>query len=450
MILSYRARLRRDMDRWLAEGLIDPSLRQRLESATFSASGFAHLQAILMLCAVILAGVGAVAFVAANWAGMAPFSRMAVLLTANAAAVAAAFVAYERHRANPEQGSWIMAEGASTLSLVAAAASVALMAQTFHLPADMRSYAVTVAVLGALTAFVTRSGGCAMIAAVALLVAGSPLAELLGRSGGLEKGLSLWLEALTFVLLLGCASGWIAARTSTFLLILICLAAQMGGYDREDFIRHEVGLTLAAAAIGASYGLALAMPEGSGQPARDRLEMLARAAAGLALIAIAVLAAATLGSHTIRWEPGLPTFGGAVRLALALAAPLVLVLVPRRLARAIPVGHLVVLAACAVPLALIWTAGLAHMLKGGALGPSWTVWVGLVPLLGLAVAGHLDERRALFGWSMTCVAVLTVAMLYMSKDLMTFSVHLLVSAALAFAAFAACRWADRRLSWRLA
>jgi hypothetical protein len=440
------------MDRWLAEGLIDPGLRQRLESATFSASGFAHLQAILMLCAVILAGVGVVAFVAANWAGMAPFSRMAVLLAANAAAVAAAFVAYARHRANPEQGSWLIAEGASTLSLVASAASVALMAQTFHLPADMRSYAVTVAVLGAVTAFVTRSGGCAMITAVALLVAGSPVADFLGRSSGLEKGLSLWLEALTFVLLLGCASGWIAARTSTFLLILVSLAAQMGAYDREDFIRHEVGLTLAAAAIGASYGLALAMPERPGQPARDRLEMLARAAAGLALIAIAILAVDTLrdSPKAIRWEPGLPTFEGAVRLALAFAAPFVLVLVPRRLARAVPVGHLVVLAACAVPLALIWTTGLAQTLKGGALGPSWTVWVGLVPLLALAVAGHLDERRALFGWSMTSVAVLTVVMLSTSKDLMTFSVHLLVSAGLAFAAFAACRWADRRLSWRLA
>jgi uncharacterized membrane protein len=445
MVLSYRSRLRREMDRWVEKGMIDPDLRQRLEAEAFSASGFAHLQSVLMLCAVILAGVGLIAFVAANWAGLEAVARMAILIGANGIAVLVAFVAFERHRARPDQGSWVLAEGAATLSVVAAAASVALVAQTFHLPSDTRSFATTVAFLAALTAFVARSGGCAMVAAVALIVANTPDIDLVGRAGA-QGGASLPLVTLTWTLLLGCASGWVAARTSTFLLILLSLCAQMGAYGTSTFlVRYDIALTLAAAVIGVSHAASAFVPERFRVAVQDRLELLARAAAGLALLGIAALSLSTVGGGWVRtqaWRPS-ALLWDALRLLAALAAPYLLFL-PRKLGRGgVPAGHLLVLLACAVPLCLGW-------LRGSALGSSFTVWVGLVPLLVLAVAGHLDERRALFAWSMTLVAALAVGMLYSSRDLMSFAMHLLGSAGLALAAFAACRWADRNLRWRLA
>src|SRR3954451_8595153 len=261
MVVSYRVRLRSEMDRWVEKGLVDADLRQRLEAETFSGSAFAHLQSILMLCGVVLAGVALIAFVAANWAGLAATSRMVILIGANGVAVLLAFLAYERHRANRDQGSWVLAEGASTLSLVAAAASVALVAQTFHLPSDLPSFATTVAVLGAVTAFVTRSGGCAMVAAIALVVANTPEVDIAGRAGQAATA-SLTLQGLTWALLLGCASGWVAARTSTFLLILLSLSAQMGAFGSTTWlVRNDVPLTFAAAVIGISHAAAPFLPE---------------------------------------------------------------------------------------------------------------------------------------------------------------------------------------------
>jgi hypothetical protein len=447
MVVSYRSRLRRDMDRWVEKGLIDPDLRHRLEGEAFSVSGFAHVQPVLMLCGVILAGVGFIAFVAANWAGLGAAARMTILLCANGIAVIAAFMATERHRARPDQGSWLVAEGASTLSLVAASAGVALVAQTFHLPSDMRSFATTVAVLGALTAFVTRSGGCVMVAAVALIVASMPEAGMSGRAS-VVSGTSLPLFALTWALLLGCASGWIAARTSTCLLLLLALSAQMGAFGPAMFlVRYDVVLTLAAAAVGVSHAASAVVPERLGPMAQDRLDLLARAAAGLAVLGIAALSIFGLGGGWFGVEgarPVSPLSWDAVRWAAACAAPFLL-FVPRRLGRGgVPVGHVLVLLACAVPLCFGWLRG------STALGSPWAVWLSLVPLLVLGVAAHLDERRALFAWSMTFVAASVVGMLYWSRDLMTFSMHLLASAGLAFAALAACRWASRNLRRRLA
>lgn len=452
MLLSYQTRLRRDLQRWQEIGLIDSSQREHIAANALAAPGTSYLQGVLVLCAVIVAATAVIAFVAANWSGMAPAARMAVLFLADAAMLAGAYVAARRQARLPSTATRAIADGAATLSLAVAAATLALVAQTFHLPPDPVGFAHTIALLGLVTALVTRSGGAALVASIALVIADTGLLDSGAMVGRHDTSPLVWLVGLG--LLLGCLSNWLPAKASNLLLLLIVLANHLGATSSSSawfIVRPERILTIAVVALGIGHVLA-ALPDGRWTTRfRDGGEALVQAAAGLCLLGILSVSAWTMGWRDVRFGP---SFNGAI-LAIVVSAALIFGVWRQRQDR-LPLADLIVLGAAALSLIVLltgnWTdpASASRGTSTWHLAPFWTVWGGIVPCLALVVAGHITERRALFGWALTAIAVLTIGMLIDSSDLLGFSLNLLGTAVLICLTIALCRWADRRLVARTA
>ncbi|WP_375456993.1 DUF2157 domain-containing protein [uncultured Methylobacterium sp.] len=446
MLPSYRARLRRDLLDWQERGLIDAAQRERIAAEALAPPGPGYLQGILVLCIVVLVAPAIIAFVAANWSGLAPATRMVVLFSADAAAVLGAWFAGRRHARAPSAPQRAVADGAATLSLVLAAATLALVGQTFHVPPDLRGYAATVAALGLATALVARSGGAAFAACAALVVA-----DVGPWDGGAAPGAgspTFWFVASG--LLAGFLTGWLPARAPSLTVLLVVLANHLGAASGGiPTIGPDRLMLVAALALGAGHALAGQALAGFGaDPRTARLReggaALAQAATGVCLLGILAVAARTLG-----WG-GRPSPAWILPTLLAFAAAGALLVLPRRRGRGpLPLPELIVLGSTALSFLVLLTGAWGWApARGGS--PFWTVWGGIVPALGLVVAGHLDERRALFGWGLALVAGLIVGMLAVSRDLLGFSVNLLGSAALVALTLALCRWADRRLAGRTA
>ena len=448
MLLSYRARLRRDLARWQEGGIIDGAQAARIAAVSLRAPGLGHLQAALALCVVLLAAPSVIAFVAANWAGMAPLSRLLVLVLADAAAVLGAYLAARRNAATPSASARALADGAATLSLAIAAAAIALVAQTFHLPSDPRGFAGTVALLGLATALIGRSGGAALVACAALVAADS---DLLGAGPlGLSSGgpgphwQGFWIVGPA--LFVGCLCGWLPARSATLFLLLAALANHIGAAPISGYALF-VGpdRIVLVAALGHGLGRLLSSRPGASQRLREGGEALAAASEGLFLIAILAVAVRTLGLRGS--GPGL--FTGLAFAGLVLAA--IPAVRPRWTGRGpLMLADLVILGAAGLALAS-WLA-LAAIDPAARQGGSafWTVCGGILPALGLVVAGHLDERRALFNGGLALTAGLTIGMLAVSRDLIGFSGYLFGCAILIALTLGFCRWAERRMSVRSA
>lgn len=450
MPLSYRARLRRDLRQWQELGLIQPEQVERISAVALAPRGLGHLQAALVVCILVLFAPAIIAFVAANWSAMSPPSRMVVLFLGNAATVLATYLAVRRHGLNRAGSSRRLADGMAVLSLAFAAGTLALVGQTFHVPADPRAFAGALAVMGLATALIARSGGAAFVACLALAVADTGFSGVL--AGGVEATGSAWTGFWIVgpALFLASLSGWLPAREPTLLLLLVVLTNHLAGSSASlpFLVSPDLVLTIAALALAlghalvASPGSASADSQPSGWRARLREggQSLSEAASGLFLLGIATVAVRTLGFGGAR--PGLmvaPAFA-----ALALTA---LLLMRRRLHErgALPLADLLVLGAAGLGL-------LSWLVSGSVRNPSpfWTVWGGIVPALGLVVAGHLGERRGLFAWGLTLCGGVTLSMLAVSRNLIAFSGNLLVCAFLLAVTLAACRWADRRLTGRSA
>jgi len=159
MPLSYAARLRRDLRDWQERGLIQPEQAERIAAHALAPRGLRHFQTALALCILLLVAPSIIAFVTANWSTMSPSARLIVLFLANAAAVSATYLASRRVARDQAGSIRRLVDGLATLSLAIAAATLALVGQTFHVAADPHGFAETIAVLGLATALVTRSGG---------------------------------------------------------------------------------------------------------------------------------------------------------------------------------------------------------------------------------------------------------------------------------------------------
>ena len=179
MPLSYQAKLRRDLRQWQELGLIQPDQVERISAVALAPRGLGHLQAALALRILLLFAPAIIAFVAANWSAMSPPTRMVVLFLGNAATVLATYLAVRRQGLNSAGSSRRLVYGLATLSLAFAAATLALVGQTFHVPADPRSFAGALAVMGLATALIARSGGAALVACLALAVADTGLSGVL-------------------------------------------------------------------------------------------------------------------------------------------------------------------------------------------------------------------------------------------------------------------------------
>jgi uncharacterized membrane protein len=75
----YLRQLKRDLDTWIAKGLVDAENKDAILASVGAGSQVRTLDVILAIFGVILIGAGAMSFVAANWAAMGKLERLIVL-----------------------------------------------------------------------------------------------------------------------------------------------------------------------------------------------------------------------------------------------------------------------------------------------------------------------------------------------------------------------------------
>lgn len=94
----YLRQLKRDLDTWIAKGLVDEDNKEAILASVGAGSQARTLDVILAVFGVILIGAGAMSFVAANWAAMAKLERLIVLFGSlwGAYAIAGWFMANSR------------------------------------------------------------------------------------------------------------------------------------------------------------------------------------------------------------------------------------------------------------------------------------------------------------------------------------------------------------------
>lgn len=151
---SYRQRLEKDLDRWIAAGWIAPDHRAAIMNSVPAGARIEAATALGFIGALFL-GVAIIAFVAANWEGMGRILRFGLLLGAFAAAAGGA--AYAAHKKK-----MVTADGLLTLASLIFAGSIGLTGQIFDIAGDPRAALYGSALVAGALALAGRSIGSAV------------------------------------------------------------------------------------------------------------------------------------------------------------------------------------------------------------------------------------------------------------------------------------------------
>jgi uncharacterized membrane protein len=175
--------LEHELDAWTAEGLVSPeqaaAIRSRYaRAAPVEARG--RIVRVVSAVGAVVAGLGVILFVGANWDGMPRPTRVLLLLALVAAAYSAGYVLRELRGTHPHVG-----EALYLLGGLAFAAETFLVGQMYHVDAHWPLAFLAIAVLTGAVAAVVRAQALAALSLVSLGV--WPLTELseLGGDAGL-------------------------------------------------------------------------------------------------------------------------------------------------------------------------------------------------------------------------------------------------------------------------
>jgi uncharacterized membrane protein len=175
--------LERELDAWTAEGLVSPEQAAAIRSryareAPAEARG--RIVRVVSAVGAVVAGLGVVLFVAANWDGMPRPTRVLLLLALVGAAYGAGYVLRELRGTHPHVG-----EALYLLGGLAFAAEIFLVGQMYHVDAHWPLAFLAIAVLTGAVAAVVRAQALAALSLVSLGI--WPLTELseLGGDAGL-------------------------------------------------------------------------------------------------------------------------------------------------------------------------------------------------------------------------------------------------------------------------
>ena len=162
MLPGYRTRLFSDLERWTEEGLISSASAAAIRDR-YPAQSDGALVALIYVCGILLAA-GLIALVASNWQDIPRPVRVGGLLSLNLAIVAACAWQSQRKPA----GS-IAIEALAALSIVSAGASISLVGQMYHFPANWPAYGRSMIFVALATSVVARSTSALWLGAVALI-----------------------------------------------------------------------------------------------------------------------------------------------------------------------------------------------------------------------------------------------------------------------------------------
>ena len=160
---SYKDRLRRDVDRWIGQGLVSAEKRDAILDSVPDPRRLDAATALAWVGGALL-GVAVIAFVAANWDGIPRIARFSLLLLLFASAAGAG--AWAAHKQRP-----LLCDIALTLAALIFAASIGLTGQIFDIVGSAQSAFYLAGIGGVALALAGRSVG-AMIATLAFICLG--------------------------------------------------------------------------------------------------------------------------------------------------------------------------------------------------------------------------------------------------------------------------------------
>lgn len=441
---GYRRKLQADIERWVEGGLISRSSAEAI-LGDYRASRFQDTMLALAFVFAIFAASGLIAGVAANWQQIPREIRVAGLLSLNVAVLALClFFTLKRN------ASSIGIETSAALAVMSAGASLSLIGQIYHFPANWPGFGFAMMIIAGATAMVARSSACIWMSAMALMWFDiATLAEtkslLLSPDAFTSSG--AWTEhewvvfSASLALVALAVTGWTARSGPwTILIASIPLFWLVGG---RGMYPHVAGRPLVWC-CGAIVVLTLLSWEGRHS---ERLRKIVPAgrldAAVSAMLGLFVILLWAITFQTAAWlfAPGMlphPRLGVSIPVCL------------------IGFGLAALMGAAAVRLqsqnpGLVWMAAalgspfLAEMvfqvvIPGGAY-PSTSrgdgasagelarlVFIVLLPLALVSVEARISERRKTFVAGILALIVIVGTQLWTSGALLNLSAMLFASA----------------------
>jgi uncharacterized membrane protein len=156
--VTYKDRIARDIERWVGAGLVEPGNRDAMLALIPDTRRLDAATALAWVGAVLF-GVALVSFVAANWDGMTPILRFAMVVGGFLALAGAS--AWAAHNNRPSLTNILV-----MVATVAYAAAIGLTAQIFDLPSDTRAASYGAGLAAFSLALAGRSTGAATVALI--------------------------------------------------------------------------------------------------------------------------------------------------------------------------------------------------------------------------------------------------------------------------------------------
>ena len=327
---GYRRHLEADLVKWVAAGVISDGAAQAIRKARFSDEAASRLPGIFAMLGALMLAASVSAFVAANWQEI---PRMVRLVGILAIIVGCFFPALLLQR----RGHPAAADATITFATLCFGAGIALVGQMYHLPGDWPAGAMLVATGALVTASFTGKSGPLILAFVAMA------SWSWGRFDGWQFREVHWSFLLLYVpgLLLALGRDNRLLPHAAILALSVWLAALLmpQGGAKNFFGLVDGGIAISAAYI--AIGL-LALERSWPAVARTSLWW------GTRIFGLLLCVEIGLALEKARWVIN----AIAPQVYLAYGAAVVALVALAVLARERDRGRLVIIAACAVGLAI--------------------------------------------------------------------------------------------------
>ena len=420
MLAGYRTRLLSDLQGWTDEGLISAEAAAIIRGR-HPARNDGVLVAMTYVAGILL-GAGLIALIASNWQDIPRPVRVGGLLVLNLAIVAACALLSQRK----PPGS-IAIEALAALSIIISGASISLVGQMYHFPANWPAFGRSMIVIAIATAIVARSTSALWLGAAALVWLIQSLGLPLFGVAAIDWPPHSAEIGLYSVALIGIALSPWTARVGPWTLLVVLLPGLSWMVLGPTW--NLSGISLAALPL-ISIATLLLVRLGPSILPPQRVGDALSALLGTLVIVIALLAATDsfpagvgLNGHKGSWldSPAVMVVGAAAGLLLIDVRPHADLWSGPRFWLA-----LALMACCGI--------GFGVPLKGNLAVLGW-----LAPLAALAVEARLSDRNKTFAAVVVVFLALIVFQMGVVKDLRTFAAVLLAAGVIAIVILLAVR-----------
>jgi uncharacterized membrane protein len=239
---SYRDKVSRDLDRWIASGLVAPDKRDAILTTLPDARRLDAATALAWIGGALL-GIAVIAFVAANWDGIPRLPRFALLLAFFAAACGGA--AWAAHKQRP-----LLTDISLTVATLIFAAAIGLTGQIFDIVGDPRAALYGAGVAGMALALAGRSAGAAIATMIFVGFGDFQGGEWFDRARPAAPWLAVFAP-LGVVLALRWSSAPLAHASA--IGVLFALFWFIGKFEHEGVLALLFAVLLASAAFAARW-----------------------------------------------------------------------------------------------------------------------------------------------------------------------------------------------------